>query len=58
MWGFFDAIFEQKEYGEAYVMERVSRETVDYLRELARAGARLHGASDPKFETINVLAES
>jgi arginine decarboxylase len=37
--------------------ERVSSETVDYLRELATAGARLHGASDPKFETINVLLE-
>ncbi len=37
--------------------ERVSAETVDYLRELATAGARLHGASDPKFETINVLRE-
>ncbi len=37
--------------------ERVSPEIVDYLRELATAGARLHGASDPKFETINVLLE-
>ena len=36
--------------------ERISAETVAYLRELAAAGARLHGASDPKFETINVLA--
>jgi arginine/lysine/ornithine decarboxylase len=35
--------------------ERVSAETVDYLRELAASGARLHGASDPSFETINVL---
>jgi arginine/lysine/ornithine decarboxylase len=35
--------------------ERVSAETVAYLRELAAAGARLHGASDPAFETINVL---
>src|SRR5690242_3761677 len=35
--------------------ERVSAETVEYLRELAAAGARLHGASDPAFETINVL---
>ena len=26
-WGFFDSIFEQKEYGEAYVMEKVARET-------------------------------
>jgi len=35
--------------------ERISAETVAYLRELAAAGARLHGASDPDFETINVL---
>jgi arginine decarboxylase len=35
--------------------ERVSAETVAYLRELAASGARLHGASDPAFETINVL---
>ncbi len=25
-WGFFDAIFEQKEYGESYVMEKLARE--------------------------------
>ncbi|HEY3176404.1 MAG TPA: M14 family metallopeptidase [Candidatus Polarisedimenticolia bacterium] len=25
-WGFFDAIFEQKEYAEAYVMEKMARE--------------------------------
>ena len=25
-WGFFDSIFEQKEYGEAYVMEALARE--------------------------------
>jgi murein tripeptide amidase MpaA len=25
-WGFFDAIFEQKEYGESYVLEKMSRE--------------------------------
>src|SRR5919109_489479 len=36
--------------------ERISSETVAYLRELAASGARLHGASDPDFETINVLA--
>src|SRR5918999_259649 len=36
--------------------ERISAETVAYLRELAASGARLHGASDPRFETINVLA--
>ena len=37
--------------------ERISAETVAYLRELARSGARLHGASDSDFETINVLCE-
>ena len=25
-WGLFDSIFEQKEYGEAYVVERLARE--------------------------------
>ena len=30
--------------------ERITEETVAYLRELAAAGARLHGASDPAFE--------
>ena len=35
--------------------ERISAETVAYLRELAASGARLHGASDPAFRTINVL---
>ncbi len=29
-----------------------------YLRELAGSGARLHGASDPAFQTINVLRET
>ena len=27
-WGFFDSIFEQKEYGEAYVLEKLARETL------------------------------
>jgi lysine decarboxylase len=36
--------------------ERITAELVAYLRELRAAGARLHGASDPDFETINVLA--
>src|SRR4051812_46639683 len=38
--------------------ERISPETVAYLRELADAGARLHGASDPGFQTVNVLVEA
>jgi Zinc carboxypeptidase len=28
-WGFFDPIFEQKEYGEAYVLEKLAREMMD-----------------------------
>ena len=28
-WGFFDAIFEQKEYGEDYVLEKLAREMLD-----------------------------
>jgi arginine/lysine/ornithine decarboxylase len=35
--------------------ERITAETVAYLRQLAGVGARLHGASDPAFATINVL---
>jgi lysine decarboxylase len=38
--------------------ERVSGEVVAYLREIAAAGARLHGASDPAFETITVLRDA
>jgi lysine decarboxylase len=37
--------------------ERITAETVAYLRELVTSGARLHGASDPSFTTINVLVE-
>ena len=28
-WGFFDAIFEQKEYGEDYVLEKLARDMLD-----------------------------
>src|SRR4051794_36231728 len=38
--------------------ERISPDTIAYLRELADSGARLHGASDPEFRTINVLVEA
>jgi murein tripeptide amidase MpaA len=27
-WGFFDSVFEQKEYGEAYVLEKLARENL------------------------------
>jgi lysine decarboxylase len=36
--------------------ERVTADVVGYLRELTSAGARLHGAADPTFSTIRVLA--
>jgi lysine decarboxylase len=38
--------------------ERITGEVIAYLRELREAGARLHGASDPAFETITVLREN
>jgi arginine decarboxylase len=37
--------------------ERISAETVTYLRELVASGGRLHGASDPLFRAITVLRE-
>jgi lysine decarboxylase len=37
--------------------ERISAATIDYLRELVATGARLHGASDPRFERVHVLVE-
>ncbi len=37
--------------------ERITADTVAYLRELASSGARLHGASDPTFATVHVLVD-
>ncbi|MFL5822632.1 MAG: aminotransferase class I/II-fold pyridoxal phosphate-dependent enzyme [Solirubrobacteraceae bacterium] len=37
--------------------ERVTAEVINYLRELTRAGARLHGAVDPTFRAVRVLVE-
>jgi arginine decarboxylase len=37
--------------------ERVTAEVVEYLLELTAAGARLHGAADPSFQTVRVLTE-
>jgi arginine decarboxylase len=36
--------------------ERITAEVIAYLRDLTLAGARLHGAADPTFETIRVLS--
>ncbi|MGH2856450.1 MAG: aminotransferase class I/II-fold pyridoxal phosphate-dependent enzyme, partial [Solirubrobacteraceae bacterium] len=37
--------------------ERVTSEVVAYLRALTAAGARLHGAADPTFQTVRVLVQ-
>jgi lysine decarboxylase len=37
--------------------ERITAGVVEHLRELVRAGVRLHGASDPRLETIAVVSQ-
>jgi lysine decarboxylase len=37
--------------------ERITDEVIEYLRSLKSVGARLHGASDPDFQTIHVLLQ-
>jgi lysine decarboxylase len=37
--------------------ERLTADTIAYLKELVASGARLHGAADPTMATIHVLAE-
>lgn len=37
--------------------ERVTREAIEYLRELVGAGARLHGAADPDLDSMYVVCE-
>lgn len=47
-WGFFNAIFEQKEYGESYVMEQKAREMLAADPELAKA-FEARKKNDPAF---------
>jgi hypothetical protein len=47
-WGFFNAIFEQKEYGESYVLETLAREMLADDPAL-RAEFLLRLESDPEF---------
>jgi hypothetical protein len=47
-WGFFDAVMEQKEFGEAYVLERVAREELARDPEL-RATFETKVHTDPAF---------
>jgi hypothetical protein len=47
-WGYFDSIFEQKEYGEGYVLERLAARMAERNPKL-RAEFDQKVASDPKF---------
>jgi murein tripeptide amidase MpaA len=47
-WGFFNAIFEQKEYGEDYVLEKLAREMLAKDENLRREFEQ-KVANDPKF---------
>ena len=47
-WGFFDSIFEQKEYGEDYVLERLARNMLAADPKL-KAEFEQRVASDAKF---------
>jgi len=47
-WGFFDPIFEQKEYGEAYVLEELAREMMAKDPKL-KAEFERKVSSDPAF---------
>jgi murein tripeptide amidase MpaA len=47
-WGLFDSIFEQKEYGEDYVLERLARKMLEKDAKL-KAEFEQRVAADPKF---------
>lgn len=47
-WGWFDSIFEQKEYGESYVLERLARKMMESNPKL-KAEFEQKVASDAKF---------
>ncbi|GAB1404177.1 MAG: M14 family metallopeptidase [Lentimicrobiaceae bacterium] len=47
-WGFFNAIFEQKEYAETYVMEKMAREMLEKDEQLQRAFENKK-REDPQF---------
>lgn len=47
-WGFFDAVFEQKEYADSYVMEKTAREMLEESDTL-RSAFEEKKAADPEF---------
>jgi hypothetical protein len=48
VWGFVDSIFEQKEYGESYVLEKLAREMMEADARL-KEEFEMKIASDPEF---------
>jgi hypothetical protein len=48
LWNFFDAIFEQKEYGESYVLEKLARDMMAKDPELKKEFEN-KVATDPQF---------
>jgi hypothetical protein len=47
-WGFFDSIFEQKEYADSYVMEKMAREMLE-KDDALRTEFEKKKSSDPEF---------
>jgi hypothetical protein len=47
-WGFFDAVFEQKEYADSYVMEKAAREMLE-ASDTLRTAFENKKAADPEF---------
>ena len=47
-WGFFNAVFEQKEYSESYVMERMAREMLEKNPQMQQAFEKKK-KDDPEF---------
>jgi hypothetical protein len=45
-WGFFDAIFEQKEYSETYIMEPMAREMLAKDEELRKEYEKLKAENE------------
>ena len=56
-WGFFDAVFEQKEYGESYVIEKMAREMIrenpGLLEELNLKKSRDTAFAKNSWEIVN-----
>ncbi|HMM11895.1 MAG TPA: M14 family metallopeptidase [Bacteroidales bacterium] len=53
-WGFFNTIFEQKEYAESYLMETLAREMLDASAELREEYEKIK-AADPAFSASQQL---